>query len=104
MRAIDVMTPAVVVAAPELTVRAAAKLLADNHISGMPVVDTGGQVIGMISEGDLSRMVGDEISRLSAGARVHDYIQVIAIKRVSDKVRLSASRDRANGNHQARAV
>jgi CBS domain-containing protein len=53
MRAIDVMTPSVLVAAPEMTVQAAAKLLAENHISGMPVVDTGGGVIGMISEGDL---------------------------------------------------
>jgi CBS domain-containing protein len=37
MRAIDVMTPSVLVAAPEMTVQAAAKLLAENHISGMPV-------------------------------------------------------------------
>ena len=57
-----------------------------------------------LNEDDLSRMVGDEISRLSAGARVHDYIQVITIKRVSDKVRQSASHDRANGNHHAREV
>ncbi|NPT42446.1 DUF3562 domain-containing protein [Paraburkholderia sp. 1N] len=57
-----------------------------------------------LSEDDLARMVGDEISRLSAGARVHDYIQVIAIKRVSDKVRQSASHHRANGNHHAREV
>lgn len=55
-----------------------------------------------LSEDDLARMIGDEISRLSAGARVHDYIQVLAIKRVSDKVRQSASRNRANGNYHAR--
>jgi CBS domain-containing protein len=36
-------------------VQAAAKLLDDNRISGMPVVDAAGQVIGMISEGDLLR-------------------------------------------------
>ncbi|SDH30952.1 CBS domain-containing protein [Paraburkholderia phenazinium] len=53
MRAIDVMTPEVVVAAPDMTVQAVAKLLAENYISGMPVVDAQGQVIGMISEGDL---------------------------------------------------
>lgn len=57
-----------------------------------------------LNEDDMTGMVGDEISPLSAGARVHDYIQVIAIKRVSDKVRQSASRDRANGNHHAREV
>ncbi|NYH14135.1 DUF3562 domain-containing protein [Paraburkholderia bryophila] len=57
-----------------------------------------------LSEDNLARMVGDEISRLSADARVHDYIQVIAIKRVSDKVRQSASHNRAKGNHHAREV
>jgi hypothetical protein len=55
-----------------------------------------------LSEGDLARMVGDEISRLSAGARVRDYIQVIAIKCVTDKVRQTASHNRANANRHAR--
>lgn len=30
-----------------------------------------------LSEDDLARMTGDEISRLSASARVHDYIRVL---------------------------
>ncbi|CAE6709405.1 hypothetical protein R75461_00974 [Paraburkholderia nemoris] len=55
-----------------------------------------------LSEDDLARMVGDEISRLSAGARVRDYIQVIAIKCVTDKVSQTASHNRANANHHAR--
>jgi hypothetical protein len=55
-----------------------------------------------LSEDDLARMVADEISRLSAGARVHDYIQVIAVKRVCDKVRRGASHHHAGGNHHAR--
>jgi hypothetical protein len=55
-----------------------------------------------LSEGDLARMVGDEISRLSAGARVRDYIQVIAIKCVTDKVRQTASHNCANANRHAR--
>ncbi|SDI86511.1 DUF3562 domain-containing protein [Paraburkholderia phenazinium] len=57
-----------------------------------------------LSEDDLARMVGDEISRLSAGARVHDYIQMIAIKRVCEKVRRSASHCRASGNHRRSGV
>ena len=55
MRAIDVMTSSVVVASPDMNVQAAAKLLDDNRISGMPVVDAAGQVIGVISESDLVR-------------------------------------------------
>jgi hypothetical protein len=52
-----------------------------------------------LSEDDLARMVGDEISRLSTGARLHDFIEVIAIKRVRDKMRQSASHHRASGGH-----
>jgi CBS domain-containing protein len=55
MRAIDVMTSSVIVASPDMNVQEAAKLLDDNRISGMPVVDAAGQVIGMVSEGDLLR-------------------------------------------------
>ncbi|QCP49881.1 CBS domain-containing protein [Trinickia violacea] len=57
MRAFDVMTFPVITASPEMTIYTAAKLLADNHISGMPVVDASGQVIGILSEGDLLRRV-----------------------------------------------
>lgn len=55
MRAIDIMTPSVIVASSDMAVQEAAKLLADNHIGGMPVVDEGSQVMGMVSEGDLLR-------------------------------------------------
>jgi CBS domain-containing protein len=47
------MTTAVITVKPDMTVREAAKVLVDNRISGVPVVDDGGALIGMISEGDL---------------------------------------------------
>lgn len=53
MRASDVMTTQVVTVTPDTTIHAAAKLLADHHISGLPVVDANGAVIGIVSEGDL---------------------------------------------------
>jgi CBS-domain-containing membrane protein len=49
------MTSPVIVATPDMNVQAAAKLLDDNRISGMPVVDAAGEVTGMVSEGDLLR-------------------------------------------------
>lgn len=55
MRALDIMTSSVVTASPEMTTQAAAKLLADKHISGAPVVDAAGHVVGIVSEGDLLR-------------------------------------------------
>ncbi|BCG04799.1 hypothetical protein PPGU19_093670 (plasmid) [Paraburkholderia sp. PGU19] len=53
MRAMDVMTTSVVFAHPETTVQEAARMLAKQHISGMPVVDDKGELVGMITEGDL---------------------------------------------------
>ena len=53
MRAIDVMTPNVVTVDPETSVQALAALLSEKGISGAPVVDAGGRMIGIVSEGDL---------------------------------------------------
>lgn len=57
MLAIDVMTPSVICAQPEMTVQEAAKRLVENRISGMPVVDANGALAGILSEGDLLHRV-----------------------------------------------
>jgi CBS domain-containing protein len=53
MRAMDVMTSDVITVDPDMTVQALAALLAANGISGAPVVDSSGGLVGIISEGDL---------------------------------------------------
>ena len=53
--AADLMTRDVAVAHPEMSLLDAVKLLAHRHISGMPVVDDAGTIVGMLSEGDLVR-------------------------------------------------
>lgn len=53
MRAADVMTTNVITIAPDATVQDVAALLANNGISGVPVVDAAGTLIGVVSEGDL---------------------------------------------------
>ncbi|HWT36996.1 MAG TPA: CBS domain-containing protein [Paraburkholderia sp.] len=57
MRALDIMTTDVVTATPDMTIQQAARLFVDNRISGMPVVDADGQVIGIVSQGDLLHRV-----------------------------------------------
>ena len=51
----DVMTRDVAVVHPETSLIDAVKLMAARRISGMPVVDTNGAIVGMLSEGDLVR-------------------------------------------------
>jgi CBS domain-containing protein len=49
----DIMQSEVISVGPDTTVRDLAALLAEHRISGMPVVDKDGQVVGMVSEADV---------------------------------------------------
>lgn len=77
MRAFDVMATAVAVARPDMTVQDAAKMLIEYQISGMPVVDKAGKLVGMITEGDLLRRaeIGTEAKRRAW------WLELIASKR-----------------------
>lgn len=55
MQARDVMRTEVVTVGPQTHVREIAKLLMERRISGVPVVDAAGGVVGIVSEGDLMR-------------------------------------------------
>ena len=55
MKAADVMTTRVISAPADLPVNEVAKLLLDNRISAVPVVDDDGRLPGIVSEGDLMR-------------------------------------------------
>ena len=48
----DVMNKSVITCAPEDSLGEVARLLRENNISGMPVVEEG-KIVGMVSEGDL---------------------------------------------------
>jgi hemerythrin-like metal-binding protein len=49
----DIMTTAVVTVSPETNVIEIAKLLLERDISAVPVIDDSGQIVGIVSEGDL---------------------------------------------------
>ncbi|MEZ5122458.1 MAG: CBS domain-containing protein [Solirubrobacterales bacterium] len=53
MRVEDVMTTTVATVAPETSLKEVARELAERQISGMPVVDEAGAVVGVISEADI---------------------------------------------------
>jgi CBS domain-containing protein len=53
MKARDIMTRDVVTASPDTSVRDIAALMAEKHISGLPVLSHDGKIIGMVSETDL---------------------------------------------------
>ena len=55
MKAEDVMTRDVISIAPDATVLQAARLMLQHHISGLPVVNKDGRLVGVLSEGDFLR-------------------------------------------------
>lgn len=55
MKAEDVMTRDVISIDPDSTVLQAARLMLQHRISGLPVIDAHGQLVGVLSEGDFLR-------------------------------------------------
>lgn len=55
MRADDIMSVDVVAVAPDTDITEVAQKLLEYSVSAVPVVDAGGKVVGLVSEGDLMR-------------------------------------------------
>ncbi|MBM4273140.1 MAG: CBS domain-containing protein [Deltaproteobacteria bacterium] len=55
----DIMTTEVITAAPESSVTEAAELLESHRISGLPVVDKEGRLVGVITQSDLVQRARD---------------------------------------------
>lgn len=60
LTASDLMSRDVVLLPQEMSVRAAARMLADAHISGAPVLDQNGCCIGVFSTSDVVRWAADK--------------------------------------------
>lgn len=63
MQVKDIMTTAVISVTVDTPVEEIARLLLDNRISGVPVVDAGQRILGIVSEGDLMRRSENETER-----------------------------------------
>ena len=63
MQAKDIMTTSVVTVGPDATVPEIAKLLLERRISAVPVIGEAGQLLGMVSEGDLMRRSENQTER-----------------------------------------
>ena len=84
MKAADIMVKDVVTAGPEASVRELAALMLERRISGMPVVDGAGRLLGIVSEGDLIRRPEIDTDRVRSGwlhlflsdeARARDFVK-----------------------------
>ena len=75
----DLMTTEVLTVSPETPLKDAAAILAEHNISGLPVCDEAGRVLGIVSEGDIlfkergpREPHGGPLAWLVDGARFHE--------------------------------
>jgi CBS domain-containing protein len=89
MKAADIMTHPVLTVAADAPLKAAVEVMLRNHISGVPVVDSAGTMVGILTEGDLLRRAetGTEMRRgrwleflLGPGRLAGDYVRAHASK------------------------
>jgi CBS domain-containing protein len=89
MKASEIMTLGVVTVRPEASLKEAASLMLERGISGLPVVDASGRLVGMVTEGDLLRRVETATERsrprwleflLGSGRLANEYVHSHARK------------------------
>lgn len=73
----DVMTRGVICARPEMPIYDAVRMLAQRRITGMPVVDDELNLVGVLSEKDVLRMLYDVADSIEQ--QVSDYMNVGAV-------------------------
>ena len=102
MKVRDIMTSPVISVAPDSTVLEAVRIMLQRHISGLPVIEKSGELVGIVTEGDFLRraetgtqrrrprwleyLVGpgrlaDEYTR-SHGRKVHEIMRLMEKRRI----------------------
>ena len=64
MTAKDLMTPDIITVPPTMPIKQLAMTLIKNQISGAPVVDKKGKIIGIVSEADLVAKKGKDVKSI----------------------------------------
>lgn len=90
----EIMTKDPVTVPPDFTVEETAEVLLNNRISGVPVVDHSGNIVGIITQTDIFRVL---ISLTGVGARGIQFALLIkdqpgSIKEVADMIRTYGGR------------
>lgn len=81
----EVMTPDPITVGADESIQTAARLLEENEISGLPVVDSGGALLGVLAESDLVRA--------RATQDLWDHWSTLAVRDLMHAPALTADRD-----------
>lgn len=87
----DVMTADPITVRPEASVHEAAELLAERRVSGLPVCDPNGNLVGILSEFDLiarsGRTVGEVMTRDVVSVKEHATLDAVRAVLVSRRLK-----------------
>ncbi|MDH5356706.1 MAG: CBS domain-containing protein [Gammaproteobacteria bacterium] len=70
----DYMTTTLIIFSPDENIHTAAKILLDKRISGAPVVDEAGRLVGVLSKKDCLQVVYNASYHKDWGGRVDEYM------------------------------
>jgi CBS domain-containing protein len=98
MQARDIMTRPVITCRPDTTVRHAAAVLTAKQIAAAPVVDQNGELLGMVSEGDLiaGRFRRQDRSGGGRGLTTEQTAETVGAVMVAPAISLPGSADAAD--------
>jgi CBS domain-containing protein len=82
MVAKDIMTRDVITASPALSVKELAQLLIKNQISGVPVADERGDIIGLVSEADIIGKKGKQVQAIMS-QRVYSVKEDTSVEEIA---------------------
>ncbi len=83
----DIMTKKVITVTPKTKVKEAVGLMVKNEVSGLPVVDDDGKVIGLLTEADLLAARTTQNVESAMSKRVYKASPDDSIKSVSDTLK-----------------
>ena len=90
LKAKDIMTREVVTVSPETEILQAAKILLENHINGVPVVDADGNLVGILCQSDLVAQQ-KKIPTPSLFTLLDGFIPLTSLKHIEKEVRKIAA-------------
>ncbi len=94
IKAKDIMQKDIISLSPDTEIASAVKILLENHINGVPVVDTNGELVGILCQSDLIYQqkdipippifaILDSIFPLSSSKSLDDQFQKMAATKVA---------------------
>jgi CBS domain-containing protein len=80
-KAKDIMTTELIIAHPEMTVDEAIRIMVNNKITGMPVVDKSKKLIGIVSEYDVMKVAYETsgLKVINLSKPIHFTKEVLAV-------------------------